>query len=122
MGVNVNVNINGSSAAMQLKDYDHIVLWLDYFNKTLPRRKGRRIRSDRAVFDPTVADLIEAAIEAGYVPLERENEAKVRYPRRPFVKSGYIALPKSTEQKKSTIIERVAEKMLQNRKQKTKER
>lgn len=107
---------------MKLKDYDHIVLWLDYFNKTLPRRKGRRIRSERAVFDPTVADLIEAAIEAGYVPLERENEEQVRYPRRPFVKSGYIVLPKSTEQKKSAIIERVAEKMQQNRKQKTKER
>ena len=54
--------------------------------------------------------------------LERENEEQVRYPRRPFVKSGYIVLPKSIEQKKSAIIERVAEKMQQNRKQKTKER
>ncbi len=45
---------------MVLKDYDHIILWLDYFNKTLPRRKGRRIKSERAVFDPTVADLVDA--------------------------------------------------------------
>jgi signal recognition particle subunit SRP19 len=105
-----------------LKDYDHIVLWLDYFNKTLPRRKGRRIRSERAVFDPTVADLTEAAIEAGYEPLEQENTEQVRYPRRPYVKSGYIVLPKSTEQKKSTILERVAEKMQQKIKQKTTER
>jgi signal recognition particle subunit SRP19 len=104
---------------IQLKDYDHIILWLDYFNKTLPRRKGRRIRSERAVFDPTVADLTEAAIQAGYEPLEQENAEQVRYPRRPFVKSGYIVLPKLTEQKKSTIIERVAEKMQQKSKQKT---
>src|SRR5439155_21643593 len=107
---------------MRLKDYDHIVLWLDYFNKTLPRRKGRRIRSERAVFDPTVADLIEAAIEAGYVPLEQENAEQLRYPRRPVVKSGYIVLPKSIEQKKSTIIERVAEKMRQKGEQKGRER
>ncbi|SVB82347.1 uncharacterized protein METZ01_LOCUS235201, partial [marine metagenome] len=24
-----------------MKDYDHIVVWLDYFNKTLSRQKGR---------------------------------------------------------------------------------
>jgi len=107
---------------MQLKDYDHIVLWLDYFNKTLPRRKGSRIKSERAVFDPTVTDLIEAAVEAGYAPLEQENEGQARYPRRPFVKSGYIVLPKLIEQKKSTIIERVAAKMHQKRKQKSRER
>ena len=56
-----------------MKDYDHIILWLDYFNKTLTRRKGRRIKSERAVFDPTVADLVDAAKEAGYEPLPQET-------------------------------------------------
>jgi signal recognition particle subunit SRP19 len=105
-----------------LKDYDHIILWLDYFNKTLPRRKGRRVKSDRAVFDPTVADLIDAAKEAGYEPLPQETAEQVRYPRRSFVRSGYIVLPKSSEQKKSTILECVGEKMRQKSKQKTRER
>jgi signal recognition particle subunit SRP19 len=105
-----------------LKDYDHIVLWLDYFNKTLPRSKGRRIKSERAVFDPTIAELIDAAILAGFEPLPQETE-QVRYPRRSFVKSGYIVLPKSAEQKKSTILDRVAENMQQQKsKQKTRER
>jgi signal recognition particle subunit SRP19 len=106
-----------------LKDYDHIVLWLDYFNKTLPRSKGRRIKSERAVFDPTIAELIEAAIRAGFEPLPQETSEQVRYPRRSFVKSGYIVLPKSAEQKKSTILDRVAENMQQQKsKQKTRER
>ncbi len=105
-----------------MKDYDHIILWLDYFNKTLPRRKGRRIKSERAVFDPTVADLIDAAKEAGYEPLPQETAEHVRYPRRSFVRSGYIVLPKLAEQKKSTVLECVAEKMRQKIKQKTRER
>ncbi|MFZ0513479.1 MAG: signal recognition particle subunit SRP19/SEC65 family protein [Candidatus Nitrosopolaris sp.] len=103
-----------------MKDYDHIILWLDYFNKTLPRSKGRRIKNERAVFDPTITDLIDAAIEAGFEPLSQETSDQVRYPRRAFVKSGYIVLPKSTEQKKSTILDCVAEKMHQQKsKQKT---
>jgi signal recognition particle subunit SRP19 len=104
-----------------LKDYDHIILWLDYFNKTLPRSKGRRLKSELAVFDPTVAELTEAAIQAGFEPLQQETSEQVRYPRRSFIKSGYIVLPKSKEQKKSTVLKRVAEKMYQRKsKQKAK--
>jgi len=105
-----------------LKDYDHIILWLDYFNKTLTRSKGRRIRSEKAVFDPTIAELTDAAIEAGFSPLPQESE-QVRYPRRSFVKSGYIVLPKSEEQRKSRILIRIAEKMQQlKNKQKMREK
>ncbi len=104
-----------------MKDYDLIILWLDYFNKTLPRNKGRRIKSELAVFDPTIPELTEAAIQAGFEPMQQETSEQVRYPRRSFVKSGYIVLPKSTEQNKSTILKRVAEKMHQQKsKQKTK--
>ncbi|HET7148898.1 MAG TPA: signal recognition particle subunit SRP19/SEC65 family protein [Candidatus Nitrosopolaris sp.] len=105
-----------------MKDYDHIILWLDYFNKTLPRRKGRRIRIERAVFDPTVTDLMDAAKEAGYEPLPHGSADQVRYPRRSFVRSGYIVLPKSAEQKKSTVLDCVAEKMRQKSRQKARER
>jgi signal recognition particle subunit SRP19 len=103
-----------------LKDYDHIILWLDYFNKTLARSKGRRIRSEKAVFDPTIAELNDAALEAGFAPLPEESSEQVRYPRRSFVKSGYIVLPKSEEQKKSRVLIRIAEKMQQQQKNKQK--
>ncbi len=105
-----------------MKDYERIVIWLDYFNKTLNKRKGRRIRKELAVYDPTVADLLEAAKEAGYEPVPEETSEIARYPRRPFVKSGYIILPKHPQQKKKSILGQIALKMLQKSKQKSKSR
>lgn len=106
-----------------MKDYDHVVLWLDYFNKHLSKRKGRRVKRDGAVFDPTVAELVDAAKLAGYDPTTENINDKARHPRRSFVKSGYIMLPKSEDAKKSAVITTIAEKMSQKRnKQKTSQR
>ncbi|MFL6396094.1 MAG: signal recognition particle subunit SRP19/SEC65 family protein [Nitrososphaeraceae archaeon] len=106
-----------------MKDYEHVILWLDYFNKHLSKRKGRRVKRDHAVFDPTIAELVDAAKSAGYDPATENTNDKARYPRRFFVKSGYIMLPKSEGVRKSVIISDVAEKMLQKRnKQKTGQR
>ncbi|MGI0005967.1 MAG: signal recognition particle subunit SRP19/SEC65 family protein, partial [Nitrososphaera sp.] len=49
-----------------MKDYDHVILWLDYFNKNLKVRQGRKVKRERAVFDPTVSELIEATKAAGF--------------------------------------------------------
>ena len=98
-----------------MKDYEHVILWLDYFNKHLSKRKGRRVKRDRAVFDPTVAELVDAAKSAGYNPATENTSDKARYPRRAFVKSGYIMLPKSEGRRKSMIIRAIADKMLQKR-------
>ena len=49
-----------------MKDYDHVILWLDYFNKNLKVRQGRKIKRERAVFDPTVTELVEATKAAGF--------------------------------------------------------
>jgi signal recognition particle subunit SRP19 len=106
-----------------LKDYEHIILWLDYFNKHLSKRKGRKVKRDRAIFDPTITELIDAAKSVGYNPLTEETNDKARYPRRSFVRSGYVMLPKSEDVKKTAIIDIVAEKMVQKRsKQKTSQR
>ena len=48
-----------------MKDYEHVVVWLDYFNKTLPRNKGRRLTKEKCVFDPSLKELIEASKAAG---------------------------------------------------------
>ena len=98
-----------------MKDYEHIILWLDYFNKHLSKRKGRKVKRDRAVFDPTIIELIDAVKSIGYNPLTEETNDKARYPRRSFVRSGYIMLPKLEDAKKSSIITTIAEKMSQKR-------
>jgi signal recognition particle subunit SRP19 len=98
-----------------LKDYDYLILWLDYFNKNLPRAKGRRVKKEHAIFDPTLSDLVEAAKESGFDPQQDQINDGARYPRRPFVKSGYVALPKKDNVRKNILLFTLAQKMLKNR-------
>ena len=98
-----------------MKDYEHIILWLDYFNKNLKRRHGRRVKRDYAVSDPTVQELVEAARSAGYECSEQATNPEARFPRRSFVKSGYIMVTKKEGIKKSQLIDVVAEKLLQRK-------
>ncbi|MDH3884446.1 MAG: hypothetical protein OET63_09535 [Desulfobacterales bacterium] len=94
-----------------MKDYEHVVIWLDYFNKTLPRAKGRRLEKEKCVFDPSLKELSDAAKAAGFEITETEE--KVRYPRRPFVRSGYIVLPKGSS--KTNILNKISQKLLLKR-------
>ena len=102
-----------------MKDYEHVVLWLDYFNRNLKRRQGRKVKRDLAVFDPTVQDLVEAARAAGLQFSEQEINSDARFPRRSFVKSGYIMVAKKEGIKKSQIIDEVANKLLRRSSQKS---
>ncbi len=91
------------------------MLWLDYFNKNLKRRQGRKVSREQAVFDPTVQELTEAARAAGLQFSDQEINSEARYPRRSYVKSGYVMVAKKEGMKKSQIIDVVADKMLQKR-------
>ena len=84
-----------------MKDYEHIVVWLDYFNKTISRQKGRRLAKDKCIFDPSLNELIESAKAAGLEPTATEDQ--VRFPRRSFVRSGYIVLEKNYQKQKFLI-------------------
>ena len=94
-----------------MKDYEHIVIWLDYFNKTLTRAKGRRLEKEKCVFDPSLKELEDATKAAGYEITE--SDEKVRFPRRPFVRSGYVVLPKGTS--KTIILNKISEKLVAKR-------
>jgi signal recognition particle subunit SRP19 len=98
-----------------LKDYDHVILWLDYFNKNLKRRQGRKVNREQAVFDPTMQELADAARAAGLQFSDQEMSSEARFPRRSFVKSGYVMVAKKEGVKKSQMIDAVADKMVQKR-------
>lgn len=99
-----------------MKDEEHIVVWLDYFNKTLPRAKGRRLQKDRCVFDPSLKELTDATASAG---LEiTESSEKVRFPRRPYVRSGYVVLPKTLP--KTRILAKISSKLIARRSKQSK--
>jgi signal recognition particle subunit SRP19 len=99
-----------------MKDYDHQIIWLDYFNKNLPRKKGRKVGKNISVYDPTMQELIDAS-KILELDLSEENiNNQARYPRRSFVKSGYIMISK--KEKKSTVVNQIAKKMIETRQQK----
>ena len=94
-----------------MKDYEHVVVWLDYFNKTLPRNKGRRLSKEKCIFDPSLKELIEASKAAGLEP--KESEDQVRFPKRPYVRSCYIVLEKNTT--KINIMNKISNKLVSKR-------
>ena len=99
-----------------MKDYEHVVIWLDYFNKNLKKSKGRRLRLENCVFDPSLKELVDATKSAG---LEiTESDDKVRFPKRPFVRSGYVVLPKGSS--KTKILNKISEKLVLKRSKQSK--
>ncbi len=99
-----------------MKDYEHIVIWLDYFNKNLKKSKGRRLGLEKCVFDPSLKELMDATTSAGFEITESED--KVRFPKRPFVRSGYIVLPKGSS--KTIILNKISQKLVSKRSKQTK--
>ena len=99
-----------------MKDYEKVVVWLDYFNKTLPRNKGRKLSKEKCVFDPSLKELIDASKAAGLEP--KETEEQVRFPKRPYVRSGYIVLEKNTT--KINIMNKISSKLVSKREKQSK--
>ena len=94
-----------------MKDYEHVVIWLDYFNKNLKKSKGRRLGLEKCVFDPSLKELMDATKDSGFEITESDD--KVRFPKRPFVRSGYIIVPKGSS--KTKILNKISEKLVYKR-------
>ena len=94
-----------------MKDYEHVVIWLDYFNKTLPKNKGRKLPKEKCVFDPSLNELIDAVKDAGFEI--KESDDKVRFPKRPYVRSGYVVLQKGSS--KTKILDKISQKLVSKR-------
>jgi len=99
-----------------MKDYEHIVIWLDYFNKNLKKSKGRKQGLEKCIFDPSLKELIDATKVAGFEITESDD--KVRFPKRPFVRSGYVVLPKGSS--KTKILDKISEKLILKRSKQSK--
>jgi signal recognition particle subunit SRP19 len=97
-----------------LKDYENVIIWVDYYNKNLSRGKGRRISKSMAIYDPMIAELIVAAESLGYQVEKDQINDGARYPKRPHIKSGYIMISKK-ESVKNKILKDIAEKIVLNR-------
>ena len=99
-----------------MKDYGHLVVWLDYFNKNLKRSKGRRLSLDHCIYDPTLKELIESTKSAGFQITE--SKEKVRFPRRSFVRSGYVVVPKQIP--KTKVLDKISTSLVAKRSKRSK--
>ena len=99
-----------------MKDYEHVVIWLDYFNKNLKKSKGRRLGLEKCVFDPSLKELMDATTAVGFEI--KESDDKVRFPKRPYVRSGYVVLPKGSS--KTKILNKISEKLVSKRSKQSK--
>ncbi|MEM0118056.1 MAG: signal recognition particle subunit SRP19/SEC65 family protein [Conexivisphaerales archaeon] len=83
-----------------MKDYDKLILWLDYFDSNIPRARGRRIPNHAAVKGPSLEELALAARRLGLEP-------EVQQARRPSSRriTGFIQVKKTM--KKGELIKRL---------------
>ncbi len=71
---------------------------------------------EKCVFDPSLKELMDATKSSG---LEiTESDDKVRFPKRPFVRSGYVIVPKGSS--KTKILNKISEKLVQKRSKQSK--
>jgi len=97
-----------------MKDYDSLIIWLDYFNKNFSRERGRKVSKPLAVYDPLVSELVSAVESLGY-PIDKEkiNEG-ARFPKRAHIKSGYVMIEKK-ELNKNQLLKSISERIVLNR-------
>ncbi|MEM3709234.1 MAG: signal recognition particle subunit SRP19/SEC65 family protein [Nitrososphaerales archaeon] len=85
-----------------MKNYNSIILWIDYFNSNLKRSEGRRVPLGISIKSPTLDDLVKAAKLAGYNP----KPFQAFYPKRALIPSGYIAVEK--KKPKSVMLKEIS--------------
>jgi signal recognition particle subunit SRP19 len=94
------------------RDDNKIVLWPEYFDKSLTKNAGRRVPQKLAVSSPTVDDIAKAAKRLKMKPKIENNKA---YPGRWWRKSGRVLV--RADEKKTKVIRRVATVIKKYRKQ-----
>ena len=72
---------------------------------------GQILCDEKSTKVAKVNELIESAKAAGLEPTETDDQ--VRFPKRPFVRSGYIMLEKKLP--KTKILDKISEKMVAKR-------
>jgi len=89
-----------------MKNPDTVVLYPEYFDKHLPRSKGRRVPAKLSVPSPDLRSLFDAASKLGLDPI---MEGEKHYPKNWYKRRGRILVRKIG--RKTEIIRMVAEEL-----------
>lgn len=88
-----------------------IVVWPSYIDAEKSRRMGRRISKKKAVPEPSIKEIAEAARELNIEPRVEEEKA---YPREWWEAKGRVLIMKSMP--KTKLLENIAEAINKKRK------
>jgi signal recognition particle subunit SRP19 len=86
-----------------MPDKDKLVVWPIYFDSTRSRSEGRMVSTQEGVKEPTLDDIVTAALKAGFKP---ETEREMRHPKTWHESAGRILVPKKGP--KSAALKRIA--------------
>ena len=89
-----------------MRKKNSIILWSIYFDSTQTRKGGRRVSKNLAVSSPKIEDLQRAAKRLGLHP---EVNFEAAHPSRPWMKTGFLVLPKT--ESKTHVIKKVAKEL-----------
>jgi len=92
-----------------------LIIWLNYFNRELTRKEGRRIAVNKAIRKPTLNELRDILLSMGYKIIDVR---KARYPSSWWVESGYIIIDKdsiASNESKRSILYKIAKEWRRRR-------
>lgn len=90
------------------------VIWVNYFDKSLSRKEGRKIAKNKAISKPRLEELVDIVDSMGYKVFDKKE---ARYPSSWWIKSGYVVIDKSSlnNSKKKMIIDKIAKEWRRRR-------
>ncbi len=62
-----------------MRDKEHIIVWVDYYDREISRRGGRRVSKKLSVEDPKIEDVLKATKRAGFSPTSEKEKAFPRF-------------------------------------------
>jgi len=92
-----------------------LIIWLNYFNKELTRKEGRRIAVNKAIKNPTLNELIDILLSMNYKIIDAKE---ARYPSSWWVESGYVVIDKdsiASNESKRVILYKIAKEWRRRR-------
>jgi signal recognition particle subunit SRP19 len=75
-----------------VKNPGHIIIWPFHIDSTKTRGQGRKLPITRAIKQPNLREIVQAATILGYVPEPKEKSA---LPSLHWEKGGYITVKKT---------------------------
>ncbi|HUK74895.1 MAG TPA: signal recognition particle subunit SRP19/SEC65 family protein [Nitrososphaerales archaeon] len=88
-----------------MKEYERVVVWLDYLDSEKKRSDGRRVPLNSCVRAPTLDEMMQACKKLGF----EAQPQKAFHPRAPRRQSGYVSIVKKG--RKQEVITSIAREM-----------